>query len=99
VFAALAAEAGFTLTAAARRGAADLLQRAARGPEGASGRLAVHRLDQATARQAQRIDGATGLSPPRCARCAPPTSPTSSALSASGFRFDGHLQPGGHWRG
>jgi hypothetical protein len=63
VFATLAGEAGFTLTAAARRRAADLLARAARGPGGASARLAVWLLDQATARQARRIADPGGLGP------------------------------------
>jgi hypothetical protein len=63
VFATLAGEAGFTLTAAARRRAADLLDRAAHSPGGASARLAVWLLDQATARQARRIADPGGLGP------------------------------------
>lgn len=40
-----------------------MLQRAARGPKGASARLAVQLLDQATARQATRVDGTPALGP------------------------------------
>jgi hypothetical protein len=63
VFTTLAGEAGFTLTAAAKRRAAYLLERAAKGAEGASARLAVWLLDQATARQARRIADPGGLGP------------------------------------
>jgi hypothetical protein len=63
VFTTLAGEAGFTLTAGAGRRAADVLGRAARGPDGTSARLAVQLLDQATARQARRVDGTTALGP------------------------------------
>jgi hypothetical protein len=63
VFTTLAGEAGFTVTAAAGRRAAGVLERAARGPEGASARLAVQLLDQATARQARRVTDSADLGP------------------------------------
>jgi hypothetical protein len=82
VFAALAGEAGFTLTAAARRRAADVLQRAARGPDGASARLAVQLLDQATARQAARVGGAAALG--AAALCTLRAADIPDALDAAG---------------
>ena len=63
VFATLAGEAGFTVTAAAQRRAAGVLDRAAGGPGGTSARLAVQLPGQATARQARRIADPGDLAP------------------------------------
>jgi hypothetical protein len=55
IFATLAAEAGFTLTPAARRKAAAVLAHAEAGPASGNARLAVRLLTQVTAAQARRI--------------------------------------------
>jgi|APPan5920702963_1055757.scaffolds.fasta_scaffold186721_1 hypothetical protein len=48
-----------------------MLERAAHGPDGVPALLAVQLLDQVTARQSQRADGATALgSAALCTRCA-----------------------------
>lgn len=64
IFATLASEAGFTLTPAAGRKAADVLAQAQGRPVGGSARLAVRLLSEVTARQAQRIAAAGKRQPP-----------------------------------
>jgi hypothetical protein len=76
IFAILAGEAGFTLSPAAVRAASSVLGRAHGDGAGGSARLAVRLLDQATASQARRTTTARQPPGPRCARSAPPTSPT-----------------------
>jgi len=59
IFTVLAREAGFTLTPDAARLVARVLSRPAQAPGCGNARLAVRLLDQAIARQARRITGAT----------------------------------------
>jgi hypothetical protein len=64
IFTTLAAEAGFTLTPAAKRKAAAVLAHAEAGQASGNARLAIRLLTQVTAAQAHRITTAPELVPP-----------------------------------
>jgi AAA lid domain len=82
IFAALAGEAGFTLTPGAARQAAAVLARAEGGHGPGSARLAARLLDQAAASQARRVT----------AGAQPPDRATLSTIRAADI--PGHIDPG-----
>ena len=81
IFAALAGEAGFTLTTTAARKAAGVLAQADRGHGSGNARLAVRLLDQVTASQARRITMASHSPDP------------ATLITIRAADIPGHIQP------